>query len=491
MRHDSRRRNSESTEVLITGHPHRVASWLCSLAGLFFATPVLAAFNVSVVASGKSSGGAWSGNTWTANASGATLPASEIETHLASGDTTISTGTDGSEQGNISVDSALNWSDYALTLHAGRDIAIGAALTGTGAASLTLEYGQDAPAAGNNARYDISVPVHLQSNPTDPTNIPNFSTKQGYDGSVDARAVPTCPVIGRGGVVTSGCSFLKYSDLTALDLQYSTVQVNGQADSDTWVFLDQIPPAGQTFYPYVMSCLSGNGTLYFPNNKDQSNYFDSSGTITDLTNITSLTTTTRPCKDWASGPVIPLFSTADFPHGYYLKFHPNAGEVGRAYQRTALLVTDQPESNTAYSVTDYIINVLPSPPTVSTARRLDLPVAQQGSASLTLTGTGPLSVTASSSNTTVLPASGISGASSCTAAGSCTLTITPAAGVSGQATVTLTVNDDYGQHGTATLLVAVGQPLFGGGSGGALDPLTLAPLLGLARRRLHARVKSE
>src|SRR5690606_5152798 len=107
---------------------------------LLFAVPAHAAYDVTIVASGASSGGSWVANTWTASASGAQLLASEIETHLGSGDTLISTGDSGGEAGDVTVDGAVSWSANTLTLRAARHITIDAALTGTtGAARLALE----------------------------------------------------------------------------------------------------------------------------------------------------------------------------------------------------------------------------------------------------------------------------------------------------------------------------------------------------------------
>ncbi len=75
--------------------------------------------------------------------------------------------------------------------------------------------------------------------------------------------------------------------------------------------------------------------------------------------------------------------------------------------------------------------------------------------SFTIGATGTLTVTASSSNTTLLPDSGIGGYSTCTAAGTCTLTLTPVSGAVGTTTVTVTVENGYGQKASASFSLTV------------------------------------
>jgi hypothetical protein len=121
----------------------------------------------------------------------------------------------------------------------------------------------------------------------------------------------------------------------------------------------------------------------------------------------------------------------------------------------------------------------------------------------TLTGSGTLSVNATSSNTTVLPASGISISSGCgTSTLTCTMTLTPRTGQTGSCTVSLTVADTRGQTATATVTLEVKQAATtepgtgnatggsagsnngGGGGGGSSDLLSLL-LLSLAFYKLR------
>ena len=80
------------------------------------------------------------------------------------------------------------------------------------------------------------------------------------------------------------------------------------------------------------------------------------------------------------------------------------------------------------------------------------------SESFTIGGTGALTVTVSSSNPTLLPDSGIGGYTGCTAAGSCTLTLSPVSGQVGTTAVTVTVEDDYGQETSASFALTVNPP---------------------------------
>src|SRR5262249_53928173 len=105
----------------------------------------------------------------------------------------------------------------------------------------------------------------------------------------------------------------------------------------------------------------------------------------------------------------------------------------------------------------YIISSANTPPTISKISNVTFP-PKQGSKTLTFTvgdaetPAADLTVTATSSNPTLLPASGIvlggSGADR-------TITLTPAAGKFGDATVTVTVTDSGGLMATTTFNVHV------------------------------------
>jgi hypothetical protein len=116
-----------------------------------------------------------------------------------------------------------------------------------------------------------------------------------------------------------------------------------------------------------------------------------------------------------------------------------------------------------------------------------------------VTGTGPLAVTARSSNTALVPNANLLISPGCgSGAMTCMLSITAAQGASGSATITITVTDEYGQSssGPAALQVdpgansAAGSGSASGGSsagGGVLGGWELAGLALLAWRRMLIR----
>ena len=332
--------------------PGRVLRALLGVLLLFAsAREARAAWDVTIVSGGTGVGGSWAGNTWVPSAAGSAVPASEVQTHLADGPTVISTGSGGTERGNLCVEAGIAWSANTLTFSAANDIDIDAPLTGTGAVALTLEYGQGGVAAGNTARYRITVPVKFNGMPRG-TGAPHISITRGSDGVALKRAEPLCS--GRPG----GCPFLKNSPAT-LDIEYAATEVDVAADSIHWIHLDWRKDF-DTYFPYVMGCVQGAGDFYYPRNQEQKSYFDATGAITDLAGMERTTTTTRFCKDFADGPVLSLLSFQDFSYGYYLRYQPTAGESGVGYNTMAVLVTRQAEANDGYKVYDFVVNVHPA-----------------------------------------------------------------------------------------------------------------------------------
>ncbi len=118
------------------------------------------------------------------------------------------------------------------------------------------------------------------------------------------------------------------------------------------------------------------------------------------------------------------------------------------------------------------------PPTVGGAAPVSIEQPHTGQVTLTLTGMGPLMVTATSSNPTLLPSTGILvGLTGCTMAGRCVLTLIPAPDQAGVATVMVTVSDSYGQAGRGQFAVNVVEPPANGGGGG-FSPLAFGILAG-------------
>ncbi|MGH8126998.1 MAG: hypothetical protein ACRETC_01335, partial [Gammaproteobacteria bacterium] len=167
-----------------------------------------------------------------------------------------------------------------------------------------------------------------------------------------------------------------------------------------------------------------------------------------------------------------------------LTLTPVAGQTGST--TVTMQVSDNYDQSDSGSFT-FTVNP-PAAPAMSGLNNLTVTTPANGTESFTLAGTGTLTMTVTSSNTTLLPNASITGESSCTAAGSCTLTLTPVAGQTGKATITIHTSDAYGQSGSGSFTFTVKAASSGGG--GMVSPLSLVLLafLGLViliRRRLH------
>ncbi len=176
-----------------------------------------------------------------------------------------------------------------------------------------------------------------------------------------------------------------------------------------------------------------------------------------------------------------------------LTLSPASGQVGTA--TVAVTVEDGygQETSAGFSLT-----VNPPPvPTISGLKDETVTVGKTVPAeTFTIGGTGTLVVAASSSNTGLLPDSGITGYTSCTKAGSCTLTLVPASGQVGTTAVTVTVEDGYGQETSAGFALTVqaveGSPSMGTSGGGGGCSVGVGMLLGLLvvvgfKKRLRGR----
>ena len=142
------------------------------------ATCAQAAYNVTIVASGASSGGAWVGNTWTPNADGSTVLASEVVAHLAAGPTAIEPAIGGTGLGDINVNAAISWSaNTTLTLWAANLINVNADITASGA----------------SAGLALTAPGR--------TNWPQVSTASSLDGIIFPAVIRPGP---RPGITLSG-----------------------------------------------------------------------------------------------------------------------------------------------------------------------------------------------------------------------------------------------------------------------------------------------
>ncbi|MDB5763417.1 MAG: hypothetical protein JWQ21_2412 [Herminiimonas sp.] len=114
---------------------------------------------------------------YTIAATAGDITGAQLSANLAGTNVTIlsSSGAAG-VRGDINVNDAVNWSANKLTLNAQNNININTAMTGTGTASLSLQYGQAAVVSGNTSTYNVLAPVNLPSGN-------NFSTQLGSNGA--------------------------------------------------------------------------------------------------------------------------------------------------------------------------------------------------------------------------------------------------------------------------------------------------------------------
>lgn len=160
---------------------------------------------------------------FTIAASGGDMTGAQLSASLGAGNVTIQSTSGGAgTAGDVNVNDVVGWSANRLTLNAQNNIHLNARLSGSGSASLALEYGQGALAAGNTSRYHVRAPVDLPSGP-------NFSTKQGSDGVVrqftvinslgaagDELASPATPTLqGLGAASQWAGDYVLGSDLDA------------------------------------------------------------------------------------------------------------------------------------------------------------------------------------------------------------------------------------------------------------------------------------
>ncbi|PIG30274.1 filamentous hemagglutinin family protein [Janthinobacterium sp. 35] len=131
---------------------------------------------------------------FTIAASGGNMTGTDLMIGLSNGSVQIqSTDGTGGTAGDVNVNEAIAWSANKLTLTAQNNININKPMTGTGTASLALEYGQSTVASSNAAHITIKAEVNLPSGNS-------FSTKQGSDGTTKIYTMITS--LGAAGSVT-------------------------------------------------------------------------------------------------------------------------------------------------------------------------------------------------------------------------------------------------------------------------------------------------
>ena len=121
-------------------------------------------------------------------ASGGDMTGAAVSAALASTNFTVrsTAGTvgGGTGSGDVNVNDVVAWNAHKLTLSAENNININAKLTGSGSASLALEYGQGALASSNTSDYAVNAVISLAAGD-------NLSTKLGNDGVTKTYTVVT------------------------------------------------------------------------------------------------------------------------------------------------------------------------------------------------------------------------------------------------------------------------------------------------------------
>lgn len=153
------------------------------------------AVNVTTVAaSGKT--GTWLIDPvdFTIAASGGDITGATLSSNLGSTDVIIESVNGGAgTSGDVNVNDTVSWSANKLTLNAQNDININTEMNASGSASLALEYGQGAVAAGNTSTVSVNAPVNLPAGD-------NLSKKLGSDGATVTYTVITS--LGEAGSTT-------------------------------------------------------------------------------------------------------------------------------------------------------------------------------------------------------------------------------------------------------------------------------------------------
>ena len=115
---------------------------------------------------------------FTVAASGGDITGATLSANLAGGNVTILSSSGGSgTAGNVNLNDNVSWSANTLTLNAQNNINVNAAMRGSGTASLALQYGQGAVAAGNTSVFTALAAIDLPSGA-------HFSSKQGSNGAL-------------------------------------------------------------------------------------------------------------------------------------------------------------------------------------------------------------------------------------------------------------------------------------------------------------------
>ena len=175
-------------------------------------------------------------------ASGGNMTGADLMSSLTKGSVQIqSTQGSGGTAGDINVNDVVSWSANQLTLTAQNSVNINKPMTGTGTASLALEYGQGAVKLLNTANITIKAEVNLPLGNS-------YSTKLGSDGTTALYTVINS--LGAAGS-TSGADLQGMQN--ALSGNFAlTANIDASATSNTAVWgTNGFTPIGTKAVPFT------------------------------------------------------------------------------------------------------------------------------------------------------------------------------------------------------------------------------------------------
>ncbi|SSW91242.1 filamentous hemagglutinin family protein, partial [Rhodopseudomonas pentothenatexigens] len=157
----------------VSGHRLLDFSGTANLAGTTGAGTLLLDPRNITISNATGSGGSLSGGTYTPSADDSVLNVATLQAALASGNVVVTTGSTGSQAGNITVASAVSWtSGSTLTLTAANNIAIDAAITATsGGLTINATNGVTATGAINVGTFTLQSGAWVQNGST----LPGFA----------------------------------------------------------------------------------------------------------------------------------------------------------------------------------------------------------------------------------------------------------------------------------------------------------------------------
>ncbi|QCJ00286.1 beta strand repeat-containing protein [Agrobacterium larrymoorei] len=214
-----------------------------------FGTLLLDPYDITI-----SDGEASNSSGFTATGENSVISVSRLETALANANVVISTGSSGSQMGNITVASDIEWSNATtLVLAASNNIYINADITATGAsAGLTLYYGGYATtgSATSGTDYSIASGASITLSGNDATLAINGNNYTLIHSMSELDAIDTTDLSGRYALA---------GDLDASDTTYTSALVGLTSSAG---FTGTFAGLGHTISGLTISNSAASGTYY-------------------------------------------------------------------------------------------------------------------------------------------------------------------------------------------------------------------------------------